>query len=91
MVTRFGRILDRHDRHLECFCQYGVQVEGWLKGELLCFLDSEKAAGRIVNFDREVRLDIGRKRIDLRLEIPAGRAVLNAWIELKHWLIGSQK
>jgi len=91
MVTRFKAILDAHDKHLECFCHYGVQVEDWLKGELLCFLDEEKTVGRIVNFDREVQLDAGRKKIDLRLEIPAGSSVLNAWIELKHWLVGYQK
>ena len=42
MVTRFRVILDAHDKHLECFCRYGVQVEGWLKGELLNFLMSRK-------------------------------------------------
>ncbi len=91
MVTRFRVILGAHDRHLECFCRYAIQVEGWLKGELLCFLDSEKVAGRLINFDREVQLDVGRKKIDFHLEIPAGTAILDVWIELKHWLIGYQK
>jgi len=54
-------------------------------------LDGEKAAVRLVNFDREVRLDTGRKRVDFRIEIPVGTTTLNAWIELKHWLIGYQK
>ena len=92
MVTRFRAILDAHDKHLECFCRYGVQVEGWLKGELLYFLDSEKAAGRLVDFEREALCGIGKKKVDLRLEIITSTAASNVvWIELKHWLIGYQK
>jgi len=93
LVTRFRKVLDERSKQLECFCRYGVQVEGWLKGELLFFFDSEKAAGRLVNVDREVQLGAGpgKKRVDFRLEIPVGVAILDAWIEVKHWLIGHQK
>ncbi len=91
MVSCFKEILDAHDKHLECFCQYGVQLEGWLKGELLCFLDNEKTAKKIVNFDREVQLGTRRQKVDFHLEIPTDATTLNAWIELKHWLIGYQK
>jgi hypothetical protein len=91
MVARFKEILDAHDKQLECFCRLGVQLEGWLKGELLYFLDNEKNEKKIVNFDREVQLNTGRQKVDLRLEILTETTTLNVWIELKHWLIGSQK
>jgi len=91
IVIRFKEVLDAHNKHLECFVDYGVQLEGWLKGELLYFLDNEKASKRIANFEREVQVGIGRKKVDFYLEIPTGAAVLDVWIELKHWLLGYQK
>ena len=91
MVARFKEILDGHDKQLECFCQYSSQLEGWIKGELLCFLDNEKTEKKIVNFDREVQLSTGGQRVDFRLEILTEATTLNAWIELKHWLVGYQK
>lgn len=91
IVIRFKEVLDAHNKHLECFAHYGVQLEGWLKGELLCFLDNEKARKTIANFEREVRVGRGKQKVDFYLEIPTGAAVLNVWIELKHWLIGYQK
>ncbi|MDO9098258.1 MAG: hypothetical protein Q7U60_09065, partial [Candidatus Methanoperedens sp.] len=73
---------------LNCFCKYGVQLEGWLKGELLTFLDNEKNAGKIAHFDREVIVGLGRKKTDLKVRTNSNE---EAWIELKHWLIGSQR
>jgi len=92
LVARFSReVLDNHVKHLECFCQHGVQVEGWLKGELLCFLDNEKAEGRISDFGREVPVGGSRKRVDFRIKIATTSGALEeAWVELKHWLIGYQ-
>ena len=90
IVTRFRKILDAHDKHLECFCHYGVQVEGWLKGELLYFLDSEKTDGRLVAIDREVLCGVGRKKVDCRLVLPSGIIAHTVWVELKHWHIGKQ-
>ena len=91
MVTRFRAVLNAHDSQLKCFCHYGVQVEGWLKGELLYFLDAEKTSGRLVDFEREALCGIDKKKVDLRLDITTGSTPSNAWIELKHWLIGYQK
>ena len=89
LVVRFSRQLQRQQGKLRCFHQQGVQLEGWLKGELLYFLDGEKANGRIWDFDREVRIDLEgrRKRIDL-LVFPKSQHKSSAcWIETKHWLL----
>ena len=88
LVKRFQEVLDARRGILECFCNYGVQLEGWLKGELLYFLDAEKAGGRLYDFDREVGFGQGRKRIDIKI---TGENGLVTWVELKHWLIGHQK
>ena len=45
LVERFQEALDARRGILECFCNYGVQLEGWLKGELLYFLNADKAVG----------------------------------------------
>lgn len=91
LAIRFRGILDVHEGHMECFCRHGVQLEGWLKGELLVFLDGEKASGRIVGFDREVALDEARKKVDFRVNALTSSGSQSAWLELKHWLIGYQK
>lgn len=91
MVIRFRETLDAHEKHLECFYHYGVQVEGWLKGELLNFFDREKTDGRLVEIDREVLCGVGRKKVDYFLVVPSGIIALPIWIELKHWHIGYQK
>jgi hypothetical protein len=91
LVSRFKRVLNGKKGILECFCRYGVQVEGWLKGEFLYFLDNEKKEGRIDDFDREVSICVVRKKVDFKVRIPTSSGVLEAWIELKHWLIGRQQ
>ena len=91
LIARFKEILNSKTGGLDCFCKYGVQLEGWLKGELLCFLDNEKATGKLADFDREVSLGVGRKKVDLMVKIQTSSGVLETWIELKHWLIGYQK
>jgi hypothetical protein len=91
LVRKFAQVLDYKEGHLHCFCNQGVQVEGWLKGELLYFLNCEKENGRLAGFDREVPIAIGgRRKVDLKVQILAGPRSLEAWIELKHWLIGYQ-
>ena len=90
-VFRFKENLDAHEELLKCFCQHGVQLEGWLKGELLYFLHNEKSMGKIVDFDREVSLGKGREKVDFRVKMSTSSGVLDAWIELKYWLIGYQK
>lgn len=70
------------DRMLS-FCNHGVQLEGWFKGELLVVLDSLRESGVVKNFDREVKRTEGR--IDLFIESDGLH-----WVELKHWLIGEQ-
>ena len=88
LVERFREALDGRRDILDCFCNYGVQLEGWLKGELLYFLDAEKSGGRLYDFDREVSFGQGRRKIDIRI---TGANGLATWVELKHWLIGYQK
>ena len=88
LVRRFQEALDARRDILECFCNHGVQLEGWLKGELLYFLDAEKAGGRLYDFDREVSFGQGRKRIDVKI---TGEHGLATWVEVKHWLIGYQR
>jgi hypothetical protein len=67
-----------------------VQVEGWLKGEFLFFLDGKKANGKIINFEREIQMGSGKKKIDFYIHLDKSQK-LEAWIELKHWLVGYQK
>lgn len=91
LVGRFRQILDRREGILKCFCDQGVQVEGWLKGELLYFLDLEQRAGRLAEFDREVAIGVGRKKVDLKLTFRSGAITHPSWVEIKHWLIGYQR
>ena len=88
LVKRFQEVLDARPGILECLCNYGVQVEGWLKGELIYFLDTEKAGGRLYDFDREASFGQGKEKIDIKI---TGENGLVTWVELKHWLIGHQK
>lgn len=91
LIVRFKGVLDSREKTLNCFCKYEVQLEGWLKGELLCFLDNEKDAGRIAHFNREVSVGMGRKKVDLKVKMLTSLGGLEVWVELKHWLIGHQK
>jgi hypothetical protein len=91
IIHHFRTIMDSHQKHLINFCDQGVQLEGWLQGEFLCFLDDQKEIRRIVNFDREVKFSSSKGRVDFCLEIPGEMSSSYIWIELKHWLIGFQK
>jgi len=84
LIIRFKEVLDSNEGRLNCFCKYGVQLEGWLKGEVLYFLDNEKSAGRIADFYREVPTGVGRKKADLKIRISTSSG-------LKHWLIGYRR
>ncbi len=87
IITRFRNILDKHERHLECFDKYAIQVEGWLKGEMVQLFDSEKMAKKLGDFKPEAKCNLGRKRVDLLLKLNE----TPIWIELKHWQIGCQR
>lgn len=89
MVSRFRTVLDAHNSHLKCFYNSESQVEGWLKGELIFFLDGEKTSERLANFEKEAPCGFGRKKIDLCLQLTIAETPV--WIELKHWHIGKQK
>lgn len=91
LVDEFRTYLDSKKEQLKAFSKYEVQVEGWLKGELLTFLDKE-VGGIIVNFEKEVKIpnSTKRKKIDLRLTLSKNENN-DTWIELKHWHIGYQK
>jgi len=89
-VQRFRDVLALRPKILKCFADQGVQVEGWLKGELLAFLTEEWAAGRIAGFDREVLVGVGKRKADLTIDLQVGSQQCCAWVELKHYLIGNQ-
>ncbi|OGO20682.1 MAG: hypothetical protein A2Z15_05290 [Chloroflexi bacterium RBG_16_50_11] len=90
LVNCFRKVLELHNEHLDCFYRYS-QVEGWLKGELLPFLEEKKNAGTIINFDTEVRPNTSGQRVDICLEILNGGFRSYAWIELKQWRISYEK
>lgn len=88
LISRLAEYLRRSEQQLRCFHTYESQVEGWFKGELLCFLDREKRTGRLPNFEREKKLYVGDERnriqVDMMLQFdPPGSVV---WVELKHWI-----
>ena len=88
LISRLAEYLRRSEQQFRCFHQYESQVEGWFKGELLCFLDREKRTGRLHNFGREKKLYVGDERnriqVDMMLQFdPPGSVV---WVELKHWI-----
>jgi hypothetical protein len=94
LVSDFRSTLDNHLEQLKCFCNRGVQVEGWLKGEMLFFLGEEVKRSVIEDFDREVRInDKNGKRHVVDLKIVRKSPIRHdlAYVELKHWLIGYQK
>jgi hypothetical protein len=85
LIPRLRTHFDPLRDHFDCFCRYGVQLEGWFKGELLVAFDAMRRERHIDDFDREVR--VGKKQVDFRLDI----ATAYHWVELKFWLIGRQK
>jgi len=91
LVSRFAEYLRRSEQQLRCFPQCESQVEGWFKGELLCFLDREKLEGRLPDFEREKKLYVGDERnriqVDMMLQFdqPGGNR-RSKWVELKHWI-----
>ncbi len=92
LIANFKKVLDLHEGHLKNFCNYKVQLEGWLKGEFLCFLDDQTKAGNIAGFDREIKLATDqRKKFDFRIAFKLDGKTEYAWLEAKHWLIGCQK
>lgn len=88
LVSRFAEYLKKSERQLGCFHKYESQVEGWFKGELLCFLDHEKLEGRLLNFEREKLAYIlgKRKSVDIALQFDKSGSRPLSWIELKHWI-----
>ncbi len=87
LVSKLAEYLRRSEQQLRCFHTCESQVEGWFKGELLCFLDQEKLA-----FKREKLVDVGgrrRRRIDIWLQFDNSGSSIS-WVELKHWHIGYQ-
>jgi hypothetical protein len=85
LLPAFRQHFDSLQDRLTCFCDMGIQVEGWFKGELLALLGSLRTQGLVIDFDREVKSH-GRK-IDLAVTTKTEFH----WIELKHWLVGRQK
>lgn len=93
LVGRLGQYLGERPEPLRAFHRHGAQIEGWFKGELLCFLDRERTAGRVASFEREARAPgaRARRRIDYRVAFRTDGSVVSAWLELDHWLIGRHK
>lgn len=92
LIMRFKQVFDTHEGHLKSFCNHGVQLEGWIKGEFLSFLDQQKARGVIASFDREEKVSRDKKKkVDFKIGLITDTGTKYAWIELKHWLIGYQR
>ncbi len=89
LTRRFGEALEGSLDRLRCFHDHGVQIESWLKGELLFFLDTQKEKGAIADLDREVRITVSdrRKQVDLRITFEVSGGHETAWVELKHWVL----
>ena len=90
LVSRFAEYLRRSEQQLQCFHKYESQVEGWFKGELICFLDQEKLAGRLAGFERERESNVGDKNMKVDIALQFDKLGIS-WVELKHWHIGKQK
>jgi len=91
LTQRFADLLRLREQTLKCFANLGVQVEGWLKGEMLSFLTQDKINGNIHDFDREVLVGCGKRKTDLMVTFEHASRQHDIWIELKHYLIGIQK
>ena len=88
LVSRFAEYIRRSEQQLQCFPEYKIRVEGWFKGELICFLYREKREGRLHDFRKEESGDDeSRKRTDIVLQF--GKSSPVSWVELKHWHIGT--
>ena len=61
LILRLKIFFKTKGKTLKCFSKYGVQVEGWFKGELLHFLHREKKVGKIVDFDRVDNSNLNRQ------------------------------
>lgn len=88
LADAFCTTLEGRADQLASFHRHGVQVEGWLKGEMLLFLDQQKDSGAIEGFDREVLAPLHdrRKRVDLKVSFGPPSSSETALIELKHWV-----
>ncbi len=91
LVTDFRKVMEDRAEYLHCFQVHGVQLEGWLKGELLYFLDHYQKARKISKFSREEPAGKGRRKVDFQITFPYEPIPRFAWLEIKHWLIGYQK
>jgi len=76
---------DGMEDRLLAFSKYGFQAEGWLKTELITWLDAAQEHGRLARVQREIPTE-SRKKVDLAIDLDDERN----WIELKHWLVGKQ-
>jgi hypothetical protein len=93
LISRLAEYLRMSEQQLRCFHKYESQVEGWFKGELLCFLDRERLEGRLPNFARERQVyynDTQYILVDTVLQFDEADNNCVCWVELKHW-IGYQK
>jgi hypothetical protein len=75
------------ENRLRVFAQQEVQLEGWFKGECLFLLQELKSEGCIRDVNREVATGLGKRKIDITVDLRGQRH----WVELKHWHIGPQK
>jgi len=83
VLAHFSQLENR----LRIFAQQEVQLEGWFKGECLFLLEQLKSRGRITDFNREVPTNLGKRKIDITVELDDK----HHWVELKHWYVGAQK
>jgi hypothetical protein len=91
LTIGFRQVMEERTEYLKCFQTHGVQLEGWLKGELLHFLDHYQKTGKISRLAREEPAGKGRRKVDFYLEFSDVNGPHLAWLEIKHWHIGYQK
>ena len=87
LIERFYSSLKEVNKrdYLMLFSDLQIQIEGWLRGELMNFLRNNNIDITVKN--RESRInDETRKKADLKLEFTNEIY----WIELKHLLVGCQ-
>ncbi len=78
---------DCADRY-STFSRMGIQLEGWVKGELLFLFDSLMQEGKVDRIYREVSFEnSSRRKVDLVVRTRDDEH----WVELKYWLVGEQK
>ena len=83
----YNYLIDYKYEYLQLFSNLEIQIEGWFRGELMCYFEAEKNI-KLTTKNREVRIsEESGKKVDFK--IPIDKQCY--WIELKHIIVGEQK